>query len=213
MSIMDRSYYQFDHDTIGKTTKESTYLVGQLDVDKKYWRIVTFRSLDQVSITCSYANLYVMNKKHVKELPSHYILPRWTVNARYKLGSASIGLGEMNNENGVSAYTLWCVRSNFTKLIEQARDSHSEIQKFNTLLISNASQGSCMGVSQIDMMPQLSVCDPLGPTTTKGRPKLASRINSSLEARKKRTCSYCQGLGHYATSCSKRKADESLQET
>ena len=71
--------------------------------------------------------------------------------------------------------------------------------------LENASQGSCMGVSQIDMMPQLSVCDPLGPTTTKGRPKLASRIKSPLEAPKKRTCSYCQGLGHYATSCSKRK--------
>ncbi|KAL7589965.1 hypothetical protein Lser_V15G37917 [Lactuca serriola] len=47
----------------------------------------------------------------------------------------------------------------------------------------------------------------------KGRPKLASRIKSSLETPKKRTCSYCQRLGHYATSCSKRKADESLQET
>nr|KAJ0194364.1 hypothetical protein LSAT_V11C800399740 [Lactuca sativa] len=122
------------HETIGKTTEESTYRVGQLDVDKKYWRIVTFRSLDQVSVTCSCAkyetngilckhSLYVMKKKHVKELPSHYILSRWTLNVRYKLGSASIGLGEMNNEYGVSAYTLWCVRSNFTKLIEQARDS------------------------------------------------------------------------------------------
>nr|KAJ0217824.1 hypothetical protein LSAT_V11C300149240 [Lactuca sativa] len=58
----------------------------------------------------------------------------------------------------------------------------------------------------------LSIRDPLGATTTKGRPKLESRIKSSLEAPKKQTCSYCQGLGHYATSCSKRKADESLQE-
>ena len=71
--------------------------------------------------------------------------------------------------------------------------------------LENASQGSCMGASQIDMMPQLYVRDPLGPTTTKGRPKIASRIKSSLEAPKKRTCSYCQRLGHYATSCSKRK--------
>ncbi|CAI9288660.1 unnamed protein product [Lactuca saligna] len=133
-----------------------------------------------------------MKKKHLKELPNHYILPRWILNVRYKLGSASIGLEEMNNENGVSAYTLWCVRSNFTKLIEQARDSPSEIQKVNTLLISllhdqtnqkksmsleNASQGSCMGVSQIDMMPQLSVRDPLGPTTTKGVLKLLVELD------------------------------------
>ncbi|XP_023765163.1 protein FAR1-RELATED SEQUENCE 5-like [Lactuca sativa] len=197
--------------------EESTYRVGQLDVDKKYWRIVTFHSLNQVSVTCSCCmyetngilckhSLYVMKKKHVQELPSHYILQRWTLEARYKLGSVSIGLGEINNENGVSAYTLFCVRSNFTKLIEQARDSPSEIQKLNTILISllddqvnrkksmpleNASQSSCMRALQVDMMPQLSIWDPLGPTTTKGR----------------------QGLGHYATSSSKRKADESLQET
>nr|KAJ0186568.1 hypothetical protein LSAT_V11C900465330 [Lactuca sativa] len=79
--------------------------------------------------------------------------------------------------------------------------------------LENASQSSCMGVSQVDMMPQLSIRDPLGPVITKGRPKLASRIKSFLEAPKKRTCSYYQGLGHYATSCSKRKAEESLQET
>ncbi|CAI9295625.1 unnamed protein product [Lactuca saligna] len=227
------------HETLTKTTEESIYKVGQLDVDTKYWRIVTFRSLNQVSVTCSCSmyetngilckhSLYVMKKKHVQELPSHYIFPRWTLDARYKLGSVSIGLGELNNENGVSAYTLFCVRSNFTKLIEQARDSPSEIQKLNTILISlldeqanrkksvsleNTSQSSCMGVSQVDMMPQLSIRDPLGPTTTKGRSKLASRIKSSLEAPKERTCSYCQGLGHYATSCSKRKMDELLQET
>nr|KAJ0186422.1 hypothetical protein LSAT_V11C900487530 [Lactuca sativa] len=205
------------HETITKTTEESTYKVGQLDVDTKYWRIVTFRSLNQVRVTCSCSmyetygilckhNLYVMKKKHVQELLSDYILSRWTFNARYKLGSVSIRLGEINNENGVSAYTLFCVRSNFTKLIEQARVSPSEIQKLNTVLISlldeqanrkksmsleNASQSSCMGVSQVDMMSQLSIRGPLGPTTTNGRLKLASRIKSSLEAPKKRTCSYC----------------------
>ncbi|XP_023763062.1 protein FAR1-RELATED SEQUENCE 5-like [Lactuca sativa] len=135
------------HETITKTTEESTYRVGQLDVDNKYWRIVTFCSLNQVSVTCSCSmyetngilckhSLYVMKKKHVQELPSHYILPRWTLDARYKLGSVSIGLEEINNENGVSAYTLFCVRSNFTKLIEQARDSPSEIQKLNKILTS-----------------------------------------------------------------------------
>nr|KAJ0191387.1 hypothetical protein LSAT_V11C800445480 [Lactuca sativa] len=67
--------------------------------------------------------------------------------------------------------------------------------------------------AKADMMPQLSIRDPLGPVTTKGHPKLASRIKSSLEAPKKRKCSYCQGLGHYGTSCSKIKANESLQET
>ncbi|CAI9294313.1 unnamed protein product [Lactuca saligna] len=226
------------HETLSKSIEESKYQVGRLDVDKTYWRIGTFSSLNQVNVTCSCAKyethgilckhrLYVMKKTHVQTLPDHYILHRWTLNARYKVGSVSIGLSDMNTENGVSTFTLWCVHSNFNKLIEQARDSPLEIQKLNTLLTSlledqavrkksisfeNTSQGSCMGISQVDIMPQLSVRDPLGPTTTKGRPKVASRIKSPLEAPKKRTCSYCQGLGHYASSCSKRKADKSMHE-
>ena len=71
--------------------------------------------------------------------------------------------------------------------------------------IANESQDSCARTSLVDMMHQLSVRDPLGPTSTKGRPKISSSIKSSLEVPKKWTCSYCQGLGHYATSCSKRK--------
>nr|KAJ0194647.1 hypothetical protein LSAT_V11C700365420 [Lactuca sativa] len=144
-----------------------------------------------------------------------------------KVGKRSIGLEEMNNGNGFSAYTLWCVCSNFNKVIEQAKDSPSEIENVNNVLIKllqdqairkkplpveNVSQGSCVRISQVDMLPQLFVRDPLAPTNMKGRPKIASRIKSSLEVPKKRTCSYCQELGHYATSCSKRKVDESLQE-
>ncbi|KAI3750173.1 hypothetical protein L2E82_20800 [Cichorium intybus] len=177
-------------------------------------------------ILCKHC-LYVMKKRHVDTLPSHYILPRWTLNVRYKVGNSSIGLEDMNNENGVSALTLWCVRSNFSKVIEQAKDSSLKIEKVNNVLVKLlddltireksktfeiASQGSSVGISQVDKTLQLCVRDPLGPTNTKGRPKNASRIKSSLEMPKKRTCSYCQGLGHYATSCSKRMMDESLQE-
>ncbi|KAI3520364.1 hypothetical protein L1887_09749 [Cichorium endivia] len=226
------------HETLSKSSEEITYRVGQLNVDKTYWRIVSFRSNSQISVMCSCAKyethgilckhcLYVMKKRHVDTLPSHYILPRWTLNVRYTVGNSSIGLEDMNNENGVSALTLWCVRSNFSKVIEQAKDSPLKIEKVNNVLVKLlddltireksktfeiASQGSSVGISQVDKTPQLCVRDPLGPTNTKGRPKNASRIKSSLEMPKKRTCSYCQGLGHYATSCSKRKMDESLQE-
>ncbi|CAI9284465.1 unnamed protein product [Lactuca saligna] len=162
----------------------------------------------------------VLSSKHPIEAKAG-----WTLNARYKVGKRSIGLEEMNNGNGVSAYTLWCVRSNFNKVIEQAKDSPSEIENVNNILIKllqdqaiqkkplpveNVSQGSCVRISQVDIMPQLFVWDPLAPTNTKGRPKIASRIKSSLEVPKKRTCSYSQGLGHYATSCSKRKVMSSL---
>lgn len=190
--------------------------------------------MDHVNVTCSCAkyetygilckhSLYVMKKRHVENLPDHYILPRWTLSVRYKVGNGNIGLEEMNCENGVSALTLWCVRSNCDKAIEQASDSLTEIEKFNSFVIKfledqkirkkpkafeNVSQDRYMGISQVNIMPQLSVSvrDPIAPTNTKGRPKNATRIKSSLQnVKKKRTCSYCQGLGHYATGCPKRK--------
>ncbi|CAI9286921.1 unnamed protein product [Lactuca saligna] len=49
----------------------------------------------------------------------------------------------------------------------------------NSMSLENVSPSSCMGVSQVDMVPQLSIRDPLAPVTTKGHPKLASRIKSS----------------------------------
>ncbi|XP_023734200.1 protein FAR1-RELATED SEQUENCE 5-like [Lactuca sativa] len=105
------------HETLSKTTKEIKYRVGQLNIDKRHWRINIFRFMDHVNVTCSCAkyetygilckhSLYVMKKRHVENLPDHYILPRWTLSVRYKVGNGNIGLEEMNCENGVSALTL-----------------------------------------------------------------------------------------------------------
>ncbi|KAI3514158.1 hypothetical protein L1887_12477 [Cichorium endivia] len=220
------------HETLSKNTEEIKYRVGQVNIDKSYWRVVTFHFLDKLNVTCSCAKyetygilckhaLYVMKKRHVENLPDHYILPRWTLGARYKVDNDSIRLEENNSENGVSALTLWCIRSNCNKAIEQASDSPSEIEKLNNFVIKfledqmirrksksfeNASQDPREGISQVNMTPQFSVRDPLAPTNTKGRPRNASRIKSSLEnIKKKRTCSYCQRPGHYTTGCPKRK--------
>lgn len=72
----------------------------------------------------------------------------------------------------------------------------------------NTSQESCVDISQVDMVPQISIRDPLLPTNTKGRPKNANRIKYSLEmVKKKRTCSRCGGLGHYISGCSIKKSN------
>ncbi|KAJ0650296.1 putative transcription factor FAR family [Helianthus annuus] len=145
----------------------------------------------------------------------------------YKLDNCTIGIEDMNSENEVSALTLWCVQSNFRKATEQARDSPSEIKKLNTILLrfseeqnirkkskqnETTSLDSNVGSSQVNMMPQITVRDPLVNTNTKGRPKSATRIKSSLEAPKKRSCSYCNKVGHYISSCPQKKADESRVE-
>ncbi|XP_076929338.1 protein FAR1-RELATED SEQUENCE 9-like [Bidens hawaiensis] len=227
------------HETISTTLEEIKYKVGQLDIDKIYWRIVNFRLSDKIDATCSYAKfetdgilckhiLYVLKKRNVETLPDHYILPRWTLDVRYKSDNHTIGLEDPHSENEVSALTLWCVQLNFRKAIEHARDSSCEIKKLNSILVNfleeqhvrtnskqleSTIQNSNMGSSQVNLMPQISIRDPQVKANNKGRPKSATRIKSSLEAPKKKTCSYCKQQGHYITGCPKKKKDdESLVE-
>ncbi|KAD7478441.1 hypothetical protein E3N88_01577 [Mikania micrantha] len=223
--------FNLTHETISKSLEEIKYRVGQLNIGKIYWRTVNFRLLDTIDVICSCAKfetygilckhiLYVLKKRHVETLPDHYILPRWTLDARHKLDNYTIGLEDKHNENEVSSLTLWCVQSNFRKAIEQAKDSSYEIGKLNTILLTfleeqstqtkpkyvqTASQDSNVGSSQVNIIPQISIRDPLVHTNTKGRPKSATRIKSSLEAPKKKSCSYCKGLGHYISGCLKKK--------
>lgn len=186
---------------------------------------------NKVDITCSCAKfethgmlckhaLYVLKKRHIETLPDHYILPRWTLNVRHKVGNGCNGLEDMHNKDEVSALALWNVHANCSKAVEQAKDSLSEIKKFNTLVVKfleeqviqkkskenvNASPDPGVGSSQVDMIPQISIRDPQVPITTKGRPKRATRIKFPLEAPKRRKCSYCKVLGHYRSSCKKKK--------
>ncbi|GJX70858.1 FAR1-related sequence 5-like protein [Tanacetum coccineum] len=195
------------HNTLNKSLEQVTYSVGQVNVEKKYWRTVNFSLLNKVDATCSCAMfetygilckhiLYVMKKKHVETLPDQYILPRWTLDSRYKAGNHSIGIKEINNESGVSALTLWCVHSNSTKAIEQAKDCPSEITRLNTILVKfledqisrkkakeseDVFEDNSVGASQVDMMPQICVRDPVVKTKTKGRPKIATRVKSPIE--------------------------------
>nr|GEW57602.1 hypothetical protein [Tanacetum cinerariifolium] len=171
------------HNTLNKILEHVTYSVGQVNVEKKYWRTVNFSLLNKVDATCSCATfetygilckhiLYVMKKKHAKTLPDKYILSRWTLDSRYKAGNHSIGIEEINNESGVSALTLWCVHSNSTKAIKQAKDCPSEITRLNTILVKfledqisrkkakepeNVFEDNSVGISQVDMMPQICV--------------------------------------------------------
>ena len=148
---------------------------------------------------CKHA-LYVLKKRHIETLPDHYILPRWTLTVRHKVGNGCIGLEDMHNKDEVSALALWNVHANCSKVDEQAKDSLSEIKKFNNLVVKfleeqvirkkskenvNASPDTAVGSSQVDMIPQISIRDPQVPITTKGRPKRATRIKFPLEAPKR----------------------------
>nr|GEW68209.1 hypothetical protein [Tanacetum cinerariifolium] len=143
-------------ETLSKNCDEIKYRVGQVNIEKFYWRIVTFRLSNKVDITCSCAKfethgmlckhaLYVLKKRHVETLHDHYILPRWTMNVRHKV-------------------------------VEQAKDSLCEIKKFNNLVVKfleeqfiqkkskenvNASQDPYVGSSQ-HQKRRCSYCKELG---------------------------------------------------
>ncbi|CAI9276558.1 unnamed protein product [Lactuca saligna] len=135
------------HETVRKCTEEIKYRVGHVNVDKAHWRFVSYHFINQVDVICSCAkfetygilckhSLYVMKKRNVQTLPDHHILPRWTLDARFRVGARSVGLEDMNTETEVSSLTLWYVRSNCTKAIEHAKNSPSKIKKrFNNLVV------------------------------------------------------------------------------
>nr|KAJ0213115.1 hypothetical protein LSAT_V11C400158530 [Lactuca sativa] len=225
------------HETLSKGTEEIKYRVGQMDVDIAHWRLVSFRLKDQVNVTCSCAKfetygilckhcLYVMKKQHVQTLPNHYILPRWTLDYRFKVSTRNIGLDEMNNEKEVSALTIWYVRANSNKAIEHAKNSPSKIRKLNNLLVKfledefiqdkpnaleNPSHHVSAGFTHVETMPQLSIRDPTVLTNTKGRPRNASRIKSSLEMVKKKNLFSLQGIRSLCNRLSNEK-EEALQD-
>ncbi|XP_071735706.1 protein FAR1-RELATED SEQUENCE 5-like [Rutidosis leptorrhynchoides] len=227
------------HETLCKSAGEIKYKVGQVNVENVYWRTVTICLLDKLNVTCSCSKfetygilckhiLYVMKKKHIETLPDHYILPRWTLDARYKVENYNNKLEDIHNDNKVNALSLWCVQTKYMKAVEQAKESPSNLKKLDSLLdkfleehtnhqnstqIDNPLQESNAGSSQISMMPQISVRDPPAPVATKGRPKSACRIKSSLKALKKRKCSHCGGLGHYITGCPVKKAKDAAAGT
>nr|GEX24426.1 hypothetical protein [Tanacetum cinerariifolium] len=104
-------------ETLSKKLDEIVYRVGQVNIEKNLWRVVTFRLSNKVDITCSCAKfethgmlckhaLYVLKKRHVETLPDYYILPRWTLNVRHKVGNGCIGLKDMHDKDEVSALAL-----------------------------------------------------------------------------------------------------------
>ncbi|KAK2995484.1 hypothetical protein RJ640_016840, partial [Escallonia rubra] len=230
------------HITWSKEPNITKYGVGLITVDKEKWRTTYYYSAKDVRASCSSANfemagmlckyiLYIFKKKKIIDLPEYYILPRWTINARYKVGYVDDRMDEISRysaEKGVSLLTLWSVRAKFSRAIENARNSPSEICEVDSWLSSFLEKqdarkneenfiggkmgnqvDSSIGISQVESMNQISIRDPTAPVKTKGRPKVATRLKSSVELakeeKKQRNCAYCHGKGHYPTGCAKQK--------
>ncbi|XP_020277330.1 uncharacterized protein LOC109851549 [Asparagus officinalis] len=118
----------------------------------------------------------------------------------------------------------WALRAKFNNVLELAFDSKEKMQKLDDVLTNfiesleeevGETQDQMVDIPHVfapishtmEHIPQITVRDPDRPARTKGRPRNATRIQSSLEQtqekkeRKKRICSRCGELGHYRTSC------------
>nr|XP_043623159.1 uncharacterized protein LOC122594937 [Erigeron canadensis] len=155
-----------------------------------------------------------MKRKLITSIPDRYIIPRWTMKATYNVGSTGRWMGV--NDHGaeeVSFMSLWSIRAKFNKALEEGRDSLSEIKRLDILLddyveeqytrknntpeVDFENDSIAPTVTQVDMSQQFFVSDPILPVKTKGRPKVSTRMKSSiekaLEPKKKKSCAYCKG--------------------
>ncbi|GJS88825.1 FAR1-related sequence 5-like protein [Tanacetum coccineum] len=134
---------------------------------------------------------------------------------------------DVNKE--VSLLTLWSIRNKFTKILEDGKDSPLEIKKLDQFLNGileeqnmrkkarvefDTNDSSGMSGTQVEeSQPDVLVSDHIVRVKTKGRPKVATRIKSGMEAsmnsKKQKACSYCRGTGHYITRCPKKGACKS----
>ncbi|XP_061373449.1 protein FAR1-RELATED SEQUENCE 5-like [Gastrolobium bilobum] len=223
------------HEKISTDNKCTKYRVGSREVDKKWWAIVDYHLEETFTAHCSCAKfetmgilcrhtLYIMKKKQIMTLPEKYILSRWTMDASYRVGEFA-GIHVETTTNEVSALSLWLVQSKFTMAVSEARDSISEVRRLDAMISEflqlqlerkkKASEDEMVPTIYPSLVPdnvtQVShindVRDPTQLVKTKGRPRVASRIKSSMEmsTKQQRTCSYCQGKGHYKTGCQKLK--------
>ncbi|KAK2976731.1 hypothetical protein RJ640_018204 [Escallonia rubra] len=191
--------------------------------------------LETAGILCKHI-IYILKKKKITDLPEYYILLRWTIHALYKVGDVGDRMDEIgghSTEKGVSLLTLWSVRAKFSKVIDNGRNFPSEIHEIDAWLSSFLEKqavrnnveklvgdkmvsqvGSSTCISQMESIHQISIRDPAAPVKTKGRPKVATRLKSSIELtkeeKKQRTCAYCHGKSHYRTGCAKRNCCASL---
>ncbi|XP_020253917.1 protein FAR1-RELATED SEQUENCE 5-like [Asparagus officinalis] len=191
-------------------------------------------------VLCKHILYTLMFNRQCCSLPSVYIIHRWTIDARHRnIGVTNVVFGK-NITGGVEKINLlktWALKAKTNNALELAFESDKRMHELDSLLTSfiERVEEEVRGCQAIDAgsshipdsdipqiptsdtiqhIPQITVRDPEKQARTKGRPRNATRIKSTLEQaqekkeRQKRTCSRCGQLGHYRTSCTVNKPSE-----
>ncbi|GJS85390.1 FAR1-related sequence 5-like protein [Tanacetum coccineum] len=144
------------------------YRVGFLKGNKKNWKIVEYNVTSDIYVTCSCARfetsgilckhiLYIMRRESLTTIPNHYIIPRWTMKATYKVGVLNGLLEEQSKRKKTNIDDD--IRSTQQENISQQRPSKKKKNMPQHLLVS-------------DLVVSMK---------TKGLPKRAIRVKPGLE--------------------------------
>ncbi|KAK2994908.1 hypothetical protein RJ640_012101 [Escallonia rubra] len=112
------------HITWSKEPNVTKYRVDLLTVDKEKWRTIYYvrassscAEFETTGILCKHI-LCIFKKKKIIDLHEYCIFPRWTINARYKVGDVGDKMDEISRysiEKGVSRLTLWLLLDYYEK--------------------------------------------------------------------------------------------------
>ncbi|GJS85333.1 hypothetical protein Tco_0751874 [Tanacetum coccineum] len=152
-----------------------------------------------------------MRRESLTTIPGHYIIPRWTMKATYKVGGMETRWRDKNDiaTKEVTLLTIWSIRAKFNKIVQDGRDSLDDINKIDAVLNGLLEEQSRRKKTSVELntninddipssqqenisqqrpskkkrnMPQhLLVSDPVVSMKTKGRPKRTIKVKPGLE--------------------------------
>ncbi|GJX85341.1 FAR1-related sequence 5-like protein [Tanacetum coccineum] len=135
------------HEILSTDGVKVIYRVGFLKGNKENWKTVEYNVTSAIFVTCSCARfetsgilckiiLYIMRRESLTTIPDHYIIPRWTMKATYKVGGIETrwrGKTDIATKE-VTLLTIWFIRAKFNKIVQDGRDSLDDINKIDVVL-------------------------------------------------------------------------------
>ncbi|XP_043705218.1 protein FAR1-RELATED SEQUENCE 5-like [Telopea speciosissima] len=203
--------------------QKQKYLVGPFDVPEEY-KCEVWYDLDAGVVTCSCKLfefmgllckhiLRVFHKTDLKEIPSQYLLKRWTKDARHYLSSHK----EVSDGGFGSVTSMWAFQDAVRRLIATISGSQEACDSATVALgIVNQKILQAMGESNsqtfgVDPQPSANATHDLYrnlhipmDVVTKGRPNESrSKHPMEMTSGRKNRCGNCKELGHNKSTCKK----------
>ncbi|XP_077249070.1 protein FAR1-RELATED SEQUENCE 7-like [Tasmannia lanceolata] len=234
-----RLYWGKKHSEI---SNETTFNVTRKreDYEMSNGHMVVYNDSEGVSATCYFAMfetsgilcrhiLAVFDQKQLTSIPERYILWRWTIDARYQL-LGGVPTSQVGTK-GATPFRRWSVMPK-RRIVDEELDNDDFILKkldeFYSGLVVEIEQrkkerqvhvpiftSQVQSISLPTQVPGICIRDP-EIVKTKGRPREASRLKSSLELSQsnmgKRKFGGCGELGHNLRICKKKAKMSALEE-